>query len=170
MEKQSQTKKDDQIPKLDFKSLLKEYPILKDLGIGLLLGGGLSLAGRAAQSRGSSISPTLMGLLGVAAPFAAGAFTGTGTYKNVDRYGLPGFTTPTRHLKYLPNRRGYIEKYLKSIQGSGKLPVGYKFPKDLRYSELKPVNYFQNKARHPLVRKYDDRIVGRQVKEHLSDY
>jgi len=148
-------------------SLLREYPILKELGISLLAGGGLALAGGMAKKQGYGVNPALMGLVGAASPFIFGALSNTGVAKNIGRYGFSkGLLLPTSQLKYQENSPGYIKKYLRSVQGAGTLPSGYKKPDSLDYSDLAPINYFQNKARHPLIKKMDNAKADEKALAH----
>ncbi len=149
-------------------SFLKEYPLLKDLAISLLAGGSLAMVGGAAKRRGHNVSPALLGLLGAATPFALGALSNTGVVKNVNRYGTAGLFTPTSQLKHRPNRPGYVRKYLRSLQGAGTLPDGYKIPTSLEYGRLDPINHFQNQARHPLIQDMDNRIADKKWRDTMG--
>ncbi len=102
--------------------LLKEYPVLKTLG---LMGGGAligSLGAKAGNRLGLNINPSLVGWAGALAPLAIQALTGDDTIGNLDRKGLKSLYTPTSHLRNLPNRKGYVAKHLSKQLAGTRLP------------------------------------------------
>lgn len=115
------------------KQLLIEYPALKTIGLTGLAGLVGNVGGRAANSLGFNINPSLTGLVGASIPLITELARGSQTFDNINRYGIKGLYTPMSSLRSTPNRPGYVVKNLSRQMSSGAVD---KKPHELIYGDL----------------------------------